>query len=102
VANDVGFETTCVPAQSPVWTNNLVFGNGIPTVPADYQGIGNLTGTNGNISANPLFVNQAGGNYDLQAGSPAINVGSLLNAPTVDFDSLTRQGGIDIGAFEGP
>src|SRR6185295_5136094 len=72
VQNGIGFEMEFgSPAGTPVWTNNLVSGNGV-----NYLGSGteNLNGNNGNISADdPLFVNQAAGNYDLQAGSPAID-----------------------------
>ena len=98
VQNDIGLEIEFGTATDiPVWTNNLLFGN-----TTDYSGTLSLTGTNGNILANPLFVNQATGNYDLQAGSPAIGAGTPLNAPGTDFDGVLRGTGIDIGAFEGP
>jgi len=82
-------------ADNPAWTNNLLFAN-----TTDYVSTASQTGANGNISADPLFVDQAAGNYRLQAGSPAINAGSILNAPAVDFDGTSRSGAIDIGAFE--
>jgi hypothetical protein len=51
--------------------------------------------------ANPLFVNLGGGDYHLQASSPAINAGLNLGYP-LDFDGkAVPQGGVpDIGAFE--
>jgi hypothetical protein len=55
----------------------------------------NLAGVNGNISANPLFVNAAGNNFALQCGSPAINAGS----PSILDTDGTRS---DMGAYGGP
>lgn len=89
--------------DNPVWTNNLVFGNTV-----DYVGTGSKTGVDGNISADPLFVNQAAGDYHLQAGSSAIDAGSPLQAPATDFDGVVRPRdgngdgtpAFDVGAFE--
>jgi serine protease len=59
-------------------------------------------GTNGNISANPLFVSKA--NYQLQIGSPAIGAGttSAPDLPKTDFANKPRivGGKIDMGAYE--
>jgi hypothetical protein len=56
------------------------------------------------ISANPLFVNAAAGNFHLQSGSPAINTGtaSVSTVVTVDHEGVNRPqgGGFDIGAYE--
>jgi serine protease len=49
------------------------------------------TGQNGNISADPLFVNAAGGDFHLQATSPSIDVGS---------DSAPRLPSLDIAGNE--
>lgn len=56
------------------------------------------------VEGDPLFVNPAGADFHLQAGSPAIDRGSAVSAPATDFDGVPRpQGaGIDIGAFERP
>jgi uncharacterized repeat protein (TIGR01451 family) len=98
VGNGIGLEVEFgSDADNPVWQNNLVFGN-----TTNYSGTAVLTGSNGNISAEPLFIDQPAGNYDLKAGSPAIGAGSLDHAPTTDFDGVARGGSIDIGAFEGP
>lgn len=54
------------------------------------------------VEGDPLFVNAAGADFHLQAGSPAIDAGSAVSAPATDFDGVARpQGaGFDIGAFE--
>ncbi len=101
VGNDFGIEIengSAIP-MPVVWTNNLVHGNNTTNYPAV---VGDQTGTNGNISANPLFVDAPAGNYDLLPGSPAIGTGTSVNAPATDFDGVSRAGSVDIGAFEGP
>jgi uncharacterized repeat protein (TIGR01451 family) len=100
VQNGIGLEAEFgTDAGNPVWQNNLVFGNTV-----NYQGTADQTGLNGNISQNPMFVNGAAGNYRLQPGSPAINAGSSVGAPSADFDGTARPigGSWDIGAFEAP
>ena len=61
-------------------------------------------GTKGNISSDPTLVSIPKSNYQLAAGSPAINAGTN-SAPVVsktDFAGHTRivGGTIDIGAYE--
>ena len=76
-----------------------------------YGGIcADQTGLNGNIAADPLFANAPTGNYNLQAGSPAIDAGtnSAPNLPAVDINGdpriLDGDGNgtaiVDIGAVE--
>ncbi len=57
---------------------------------------------NNYVQGNPLFINLSGGDFHLQSGSPAINVGSATNAPAFDFDGNLRPAGAgyDIGAYE--
>ena len=106
VQNGIGLEVEFgIDADNPVWTNNLVFGN-----TTNYQGIASQTGANGNISTAPLFIDSAAGNYRLQSGSAAIDAGSALGAPGIDFDGAFRPldgngdgtSVVDIGAFEAP
>jgi hypothetical protein len=54
------------------------------------------------VSGNPKYVNVALGDFHLLAGSPAIDMGLSINAPTNDFDGVARpQGaGFDVGAYE--
>ena len=59
-------------------------------------------GSDGNLNADPLFADPAGGNYRLQAGSPCLNAADDLEAPENDLDNTLRpQGdGYDMGAYE--
>jgi len=54
----------------------------------------------GNINADPLFVNPAGGDYHLSAGSPCIDV--LTSGTGSDIDGMPRPlgAGYDMGADE--
>jgi len=54
---------------------------------------------NGNIAANPLFVN-ASDNFELQSGSPAIGAGTSVGAPAIDIDCQARGAPPSIGAYE--
>jgi len=47
-------------------------------------------GTNGNIKADPLFVEAPNGNYHLSAMSPCIDSGTSNNALFLDMDMLPR------------
>jgi hypothetical protein len=57
-------------------------------------------GTNGNISGDPHFVDASHGVFRLAAGSPLINAGSTVGAPSDDLDGARRDAQPDIGAFE--
>jgi hypothetical protein len=98
-ANAIGLEVDFgSDSRNPTWENNLVFGNDV-----DYSGISDQTGLSGNISADPLLVDPAADDFHLQEGSPAIDAGSSLDAPTIDFDGNPRPragGGFAIGAYE--
>jgi hypothetical protein len=57
-------------------------------------------GQNGNITGDPKFVDEPHGDYHLTAGSPAINAGTTIGAPSYDLDRARRDAQPDIGAFE--
>ncbi len=56
----------------------------------------------GNMASNPLFVNAAGGNFNLQTTSPCIDRGTSLACVTNDYADTTRPKGCyyDMGAYE--
>lgn len=65
------------------------------TVPATFAGMGDPTGSNGNFSRNPGFVNAAGGDFHLAGGSPCINA---AEPAMTDVDGSRA----DLGIFGGP
>ncbi|GMW00927.1 MAG: hypothetical protein AMXMBFR84_20640 [Candidatus Hydrogenedentota bacterium] len=56
----------------------------------------------GNIVANPLFVDELDGNFQLRPGSPCIDTGTPVGTPTVDIRDHPRPQGanVDMGVFE--
>jgi hypothetical protein len=93
-----------VGSTGATWQNNLVYGGQIL-----YSGQ-NLTGTNGNISANPSFACLPSGDFHLLTGSPCIDAGTngAPELPAVDFDGNPRilagktndSAIVDMGAYE--
>ena len=56
----------------------------------------------GNIDAEPVFVDAANGDLRLQWGSPCVNTGRTENAPEADILGVPRPqyDGVDMGAYE--
>jgi hypothetical protein len=85
--------------------NNIVYGNGKAAFgdeDGDWPSASGSKDVN-TITTDVLFkMYKADGNgdYHLQAGSPAINGGTTVGAPSYDYDGKLRQGGIDIGPFQ--
>ena len=98
--NDYGFrDDSGTTGPNNKYDNNLTFNNG----DGNYVAIGGAV--SGNISSDPQFVNYTGtalGNYQLRATSSAIDAGTTLNAPSIDFDGGARPvgKGNDIGCYE--
>jgi len=98
---DAGLATDPDPIIVSTWTlrSNVVFGN-----TQDYFGLPDPTGTDGNLRADPQFVNRQAGDYRLCATSPLIDAGDdmYVSEGDTDLDGLPRIAGehVDIGAYE--
>jgi len=93
--------------EQPIFSHNDVFAVDAPA----YGGIcTDHTGTDGNISLDPMFVDPGQQDYDLAGGSPAVDVGDtfIIDLPAEDFAGRPRTvdgngddvADVDIGAFE--
>ena len=105
----------CNPTISPTISNCIVWDNGDSEVggsaTVSYSDVeGGYPGT-GNIDADPLFVDSAGGDYHLSANSLCINAGdpaysSEPGEADIDGDLRVINGRVDVGAdevnYEGP
>lgn len=76
-----------------MWQYNNVYNNRN----GDYSGVTPPTGTNGNISKAPLFVNAAASDYYFRPDSPCIDSGDPAAAFTDEDGSRA-----DMGAYGGP
>jgi hypothetical protein len=102
--NTWGFE------RSPAFTNeavlrfNNVYGNSVLGAQTDYHNTPNVTGTNGNISADPMLANVRIGEFHVQPGSPCVDAGSTALAavglPDIDGQNRLLGTAVDIGADE--
>lgn len=85
--------------SSNQYLNNIIYGNPRGVVLINGKAVGT-------ISTDPQFVNPTGnfmtGNYHVKSTSPAINKGTHIGAPTIDFDGGLRPsgGGWDVGAYQ--
>jgi len=100
IKNWYGTITNCI-----IWSNkNSGDISGVYGV--SYSCFGESDGTNGNIKANPLFVNTSGDistwDFHLQDASPCIDKGTNSGAPAFDIQGVRRPQGLscDMGAYE--
>lgn len=102
--NTVGLEQW--PGIHTGFTNrfNCLYGNSVQDRRADYLGLADLTGIDGNLRADPLLANARIGEVHLQPDSPCVDAGAPGNTPDdwTDIDGQARRigGRIDIGADE--
>lgn len=84
-------------SRPPILRNNCVYGN------TDYNYL-NLTPGVGDISADPVLVNRAAGDYHIRPWSPCVNAGwsDAPGTPSSDMDGQSRpfESAVDIGADE--
>jgi parallel beta-helix repeat protein len=94
VSHAVGISNTAT-GMTPIVDYNDMWGN----TTADYAGV--AAGAH-DIAVDPLFLDPAGSNYHLQAGSPCIDAGTTIVGVNRDIDGDPRPIGIlpDIGADE--
>lgn len=96
--NGRGFDGTGSATPSVSYSN--VFGNSA----ANYKVVPDATGTNGNVSVDPMFYNVEAFNLRLLAGSPCVDAGddSVVHVNEKDLDGRDRKIGnhVDMGAFE--
>jgi hypothetical protein len=78
--------------------NNIVFAN----TSGQIANAGSNSIINANLTIDPLFVNAAAGDFNLQSSSPAIDKGVLLSLVKVDIRKYARPKRLsqDIGAWE--
>lgn len=85
---------------SPILQSNDAYSSGGTSYGGSCSG---AAGTNGNISADPLFLNSTS-NFHLQPGSRAIDAGNINapDLPSTDLDGnpRTQDGTVDTGAYE--
>ncbi len=103
--NNILFDNALgVGSAGAIWQNNLVYGGQTLYACPD------LTGTSGNISADPFFACLPSGDFRLLAGSPCIDGGTngAPDLPSADFDGNPRvlpgntngSAIVDMGAYE--
>jgi parallel beta-helix repeat protein len=84
---------------APILRYNCVSGN-----TTNFDGVTDPTGTEGNIAADPAFLDADGGDYHLGTASPCIDAGddTVITTPAIDLDARPRPQGahVDIGAYE--
>jgi hypothetical protein len=93
--------------QPPTFTNNDAFSSGGTSLDGTCAG---QSGLNGNISADPQFVNAAAADFHLQPASPAVDTGdnSAPSLPSTDFAGSGRildgnndcVSTVDLGVYE--
>lgn len=81
---------------------STLWGAGPWTNGVNWTGDGTVV-SHDDLAGDPLFVNPAGGDYHLSAGSAAINAGNLVSVMwDADQDPRPASSGYDVGADERP
>ena len=95
--NGIGVDLEAFPI--PDFHHNDVWGNG-----AEYVDGRDLSGEAGNISLDPQFMDEAGGDYRLRSSSPCRDAGwsEIPHMPRLDIRGMPRLSGgaVDMGCYE--
>ena len=99
---------TCFDNSSPTLTNTILWNDSPQEIYLDedssitvtYSDIQGGWEGEGNIDADPLFVDPDNGDYHLQSGSPCIDAGTPEGAPPDDIEGNPRDEFPDMGAYE--
>jgi predicted GH43/DUF377 family glycosyl hydrolase len=100
---DFDSQSNITVVNSIIWDSGSVnCGNGGSSCSFTYSDIQGGWPDTGNINNDPQFVDPPNGDYHLQAWSPAIDAGTAVGAPALDFegDARPQNSGIDMGADE--
>jgi len=98
----------CTEESSPTVLNTIlwadspdeIYVDGSSEINITYSDIQGSWSGEGNIDADPLFVDPGNGDYHLQAGSPCIDAGTPDGAPPTDKDGNPRDEFPDMGTYE--
>jgi hypothetical protein len=98
-----GFDGLAIWPRTGV-VDKTVFKNNISYLSGRQNIASGILSQSNNVTVDPLFVNAAGADFHLRAGSPAINAGVNLYSAgvTKDFAGVARPqtGAFEIGAYE--
>jgi parallel beta-helix repeat protein len=105
--DSAGYPSTVVVGNSILWDDgDEVWSNDDSTIVITYSDIQSGCPGQGNIDADPLFVDPANEDYHFLAGSPCINGGSNYapDLPDEDIEGNPRiqHCRLDMGAYESP
>ena len=85
---------------SNIVRNNLTFNNPLGHIVPAYGSSTLFTVGEGNVTADPKFVDRSSKSYQLQSTSTAIGRADANYAPATDFAGRVRNGAPDLGAVE--
>ena len=99
----------CYYYSSPTITNTILWNDSYPeiylyssSITVIYSDIKGGWPGEGNIDADPIFVDEGRGDYHLSNCSPCIGAGTSEGAPSIDIEGNPRGTPPDIGAYENP